>query len=339
MNEQVLTEKITDRSARVAVIGLGYVGLPLALTFSAAGFPVTGIDLSRSRVADLRDGRSYLRHVDSSRVLAAIRRPNSPFIATTDIDSSIAHSDCVVICVQTPLGQQGEPDLNPIRSAATSIAPHVRAGMLVVLVSTTYPGTTDDVVRPILEAGGLKAGLDFFLAYSPEREDPCNADFDTATIPRVVGGYSAACLRVALTLFNTVISKTVPVSSTSAAEATKLLENAYRAVNVALINEVKVVYDRLGIDVWEVIKAASSKPFGFAPFYPGPGLGGHCIPIDPIYLTWRARECDVPSRLIDAAMFVNDGMPMFVADKVANALHGAGKAMIGSRILLLGVAY
>src|SRR5262245_61349230 len=331
-----LAAKIELRSARVAVVGLGYVGLPLAETFAWGGYPVIGFDVDQDKVAKLRRGESYIGHICPERVaeLAASGR----FEPTCD-PRAFAGADAVVVCVPTPLGEAREPDLSYVERTAHTLRPHLRRGQLVVLESTTYPGTTEDLLRPILEEGGLKAGRDFFLAYSPEREDPGNRDFATRNIPKVVGGFDEASLRLAVALYEPVVDGVVPVSSTRVAEATKILENTYRAVNIALVNELKTVFTAMGIDVWEVIEAARTKPFGFQAFYPGPGLGGHCIPIDPFYLTWAARRLGLNTRFIELAGEVNTGMPNFVIERVAEALNDDGKPIKGSRICVLGVAY
>ena len=331
-----LHQRLDGRTARVAVVGLGYVGLPLAETFAAAGYPVTGFDVDASKVEKLRQGQSYIGHIPASRVAELVR--SGRFQATTD-PACFREADAIVICVPTPLTQARDPDLSYITGTGQTLAPHLRAGQLVVLESTTYPGTTDDVLRPILEQGGLRAGHDFFLAFSPEREDPGNPDFSTRTIPKVVGGFDEASGRLAVALYRPAVQGVVPVASTRVAEACKILENTYRAVNIALVNELKLVFDRMGIDVWEVIAAAKTKPFGFQAFYPGPGLGGHCIPIDPFYLTWAARQYGVNTRFIELAGEINTAMPAYVVQRTAEALNDDGKPLKGSRVLLLGVAY
>ncbi|MDA8106669.1 MAG: nucleotide sugar dehydrogenase [Nitrospiraceae bacterium] len=338
-NNRILTEllgAVENRKASVGIIGLGYVGLPLAIAFHGAGFVVRGFDVDSKKVPLLKAGKSYLRHIPSKeiRAMAASGR----FVPTDDF-SLIKDTDCVCICVPTPLSRFREPDLSYVIKTAETIARFLRPGHLIVLESTTYPGTTEEDVRPILERTGLKAGRDFFLAFSPEREDPNNPKFSTSTIPKVVGGTSPACLRAAQALYGKVIGKTVPVSSTRVAEASKLLENIYRSVNIALVNELKVCFDRMGIDIWEVIEAAKTKPFGFQAFYPGPGLGGHCIPIDPFYLTWKAREIDFHTRFIELAGEINTAMPYHVVSRVIEALNAKGEGVRGSRILVLGIAY
>jgi UDP-N-acetyl-D-glucosamine dehydrogenase len=331
-----LMSRLELRTARVAVIGLGYVGLPLAETFAAGGYPVVGFDIDAEKVKKLQTGRSYIRHISSERVVELLR--SGHFEATTD-PACFEGVDAIVICVPTPLTEAREPDLSYIVSTGEMIAPHLRPGHLVVLESSTFPGTTEEVLRPILEKSGLRAGKDFFLAYSPEREDPGNAHFSTRTIPKVVGGIDATSRDLAVALYGPVVEGVIPVSSTQVAEACKILENTYRAVNIALVNELKVVLDAMGIDVWEVIAAAKTKPFGFQAFYPGPGLGGHCIPIDPFYLTWAARKYGVSTRFIELAGEVNTAMPEYVVRRIADALNDHGKPVKGSRVCVLGVAY
>ncbi len=329
-----LIEKINSRVAVVGVIGLGYVGLPLAIEFCRSGFPVVGFDVDEEKVKLLRECKSYIKHIDSGRLLECkpLFRPVSDF-------SKLLEVDCILLCVPTPLNRHREPDLTYVINTTKTVSRYLRKGQLVVLESTTYPGTTEEIMKPILEESGLRAGEDFFLAYSPEREDPNNRSFTTSMIPKVVGGYSERCLEVAKTLYQNVVVKTVPVSSPRVAEATKLLENIYRAVNIALVNELKVLFDRMGIDIWEVIEAAKTKPFGFQAFYPGPGLGGHCIPIDPFYLTWKAREYGLNTRFIELAGEINTYMPYYVVEQVSQVLNRFRKTVNGSRILILGVAY
>jgi UDP-N-acetyl-D-glucosamine dehydrogenase len=331
-----LAARIEARTARVAVVGLGYVGLPLAETFAWGGYPVLGFDVDAGRVARLNRGESYIGHICPERVAELVG--SGRFEATTD-PGRFVEADAIVICVPTPLGEAREPDLSYIVRTAETLRPHLRAGQLVVLESTTYPGTTEDLLRPLLEESGLKAGADFFLAYSPEREDPGNRDFATRNIPKVVGGMDDASLRLAVALYEPVVDGVVPVSGTRVAEACKILENTYRAVNIALVNELKGVFACMGIDVWEVIEAAKTKPFGFQPFYPGPGLGGHCIPIDPFYLTWAARRHGVNTRFIELAGEVNTAMPAYVVERVVAALNDERKPLRGSRVCVLGVAY
>jgi UDP-N-acetyl-D-glucosamine dehydrogenase len=331
-----LMSKIKDKTAAVGVIGLGYVGLPLVLAFENAGFKVRGFDVDGEKVDLLNKGKSYIKHIPFERIEGMAERGN--FRATKDF-SLLHDADCIIICVPTPLNKQREPDLSYVFNTTKTIASTLRKGQLIALESTTYPGTTDEDMRAILEATGLQAGRDFYLAFSPEREDPNNKDFSTSTIPKVVGGYTEACLMHANALYSSIVEKTVPVSSTKAAEATKLLENIYRAVNIALVNELKILFDRMGIDVCEVIDAAKTKPFGFQAFYPGPGLGGHCIPIDPFYLTWKAREYDFHTKFIELAGEINTSMPYYVIDKVVHALNQRGKSIKSSRVLVLGLAY
>ncbi|MDJ1160258.1 nucleotide sugar dehydrogenase [Chelatococcus sp. SYSU_G07232] len=332
-----LRAALAERRATLGVIGLGYVGIPLALTAVKTGFSVLGFDIDAPRVAQINRGESFIKHIPHAAVAEAVAAER--FVATTDFDR-LAEADAVLICVPTPLTKYREPDLSFVVSTAKAIAGRLRPGQLVVLESTTYPGTTAEVLRPIFEETGLKSGVDFFLAFSPEREDPGNPDFGTSTIPKVVGGDGPDALALAETLYAQLVVKTVPVSSPATAEAVKLTENIFRAVNIALVNELKVVYGAMGIDVWEVIDAAKTKPFGFMPFYPGPGLGGHCIPIDPFYLTWKAREYDITTRFIELAGQINTAMPRFVVDRLAEALdRHARRGLNGARILVLGVAY
>jgi len=331
-----LLTKIKNHSATVGVIGLGYVGLPLVIQFVKAGFGVTGFDLDEEKIKFLNSGKSYIKHIPGEDIKAL--KESGTFKATTD-SAALKGMDCIIICVPTPLTKQLDPDLSYVLNTTRTIAKYLRKGQLVVLESTTYPGTTDQDMRAILEETGMKAGRDFFLAFSPEREDPNNKNFNTHTIPKIVGGYTKACLANADALYSSIVEKTVPVSSTRVAEAAKLLENIYRAVNIALVNELKVLFDRMDIDVYEVINAAKTKPFGFQAFYPGPGLGGHCIPIDPFYLTWKAREYDFHTRFIELAGEINTSMPYYVTGKVGEALNRQGKSISSSKILILGLAY
>ena len=331
-----LIGRIRERKASIGIIGLGYVGLPLVREFHKAGFNVTGFDVDPQKVDLLNKGKSYIRHITSESIKNLIA--DGRFKATTDF-TNLKDIDCIIICVPTPLNKHREPDLSFVFNTTRSIAGHLRKGQLIILESTTYPGTTDEDMRKILEGTGLKAGKDFYLAYSPEREDPANKDFITSKIPKVVGGYTRNCLKVAKALYDSIVIRTVPVSSTKVAEATKLLENIYRAVNIALVNEMKMLFDRMGIDIWEVIEASKTKPFGFQAFYPGPGLGGHCIPIDPFYLTWKAREYDFPTRFIELAGEINTSMPMYVVSRVADALNKISKSIKDSKILILGLTY
>lgn len=329
-----LIEKIKSRDANIGIIGLGYVGLPLVIEFCRAGFHVIGFDVDPEKVELLKKGKSYIKHIDASHI-----KQCAPLLFPTSDFSRLSEIDCIIICVPTPLNKYREPDLSYVFNTTKKIVQSLCKGQLIVLESTTYPGTTDEDMRAILEEGGLKAGIDFYLAYSPEREDPNNKSFTTRTIPKVVGGYTPECLKVADTLYSQIVEHTVPVSSTKVAEATKLLENIYRAVNIALVNELKVLFERMDIDIWEVIEAAKTKPFGFQPFYPGPGLGGHCIPIDPFYLAWKAREYDFSTRFIELAGEINTDMPYYVVEKTVWLLNKFGKSLKDSKIILLGVAY
>jgi len=331
-----LLEKIKSRQAKVGVIGLGYVGLPLSLNFARVGFKVLGLDVDPEKVRRLSKGESYLRHIDAAPIQAAVS--GGLLEATSDFSRS-PEADCLVICVPTPLTASREPDLSYITGTGEALKPYLRPGQLVVLESTTYPGTTDECLRPILESGGLKAGKDFFLAFSPEREDPGNPNFQTSSIPKVVGADTAGCREAALALYGAAIQRVVPVSTTRAAEMTKLLENIYRAVNIALVNELKMLCHRMGVDVFEVIDAAATKPFGYHAFYPGPGLGGHCIPIDPFYLTWKAREFEFATRFIELAGEINTGMTQYVVQRTMDALNEQSKPVKGSRVVVVGVAY
>jgi UDP-N-acetyl-D-glucosamine dehydrogenase len=321
----------------ISIIGLGYVGLPLCLQFARCGANVLGLDIDQKKVDDIQSGRSYIHHIAAGAIQEQVQ--SGRLQASTDF-SRVSECDAVIICVPTPLNKNREPDISYIIATGKSIAPHLRKGTLVVLESTTYPGTTDEDLRAVLEEGsGLKAGEDFYLAFSPEREDPGNPDSKVAKIPKVVGGLTPACLARAVAMYEIAVERVVPVSSCRAAEATKLLENIFRSVNIALVNELKMVYDAMGIDVWEVIEAAKTKPFGFMAFYPGPGLGGHCIPIDPFYLTWKAREYGRSTRFIELAGEINTSMPDYVIKKLTEALNEQRKPLNGSKILLVGLAY
>jgi UDP-N-acetyl-D-glucosamine dehydrogenase len=328
---------ITARSARAGVIGLGYVGLPLAMAFARAGFAVTGFDIDPSKIELIERRESYIEAVPGEVLQAECEAGR--FSATCDFDK-LNECDIIAICVPTPLTTHRDPDLSFVAHTAEAIARTLRPGQLIVLESTTYPGTTDEVVKPILERNGLRSGIDFFLGYSPEREDPGNRDFRTATIPKVVAGDGEAAAALMRAFYGATVEQIVPVSTTATAEAVKLTENIFRAVNIALVNELKLVYDAMGIDVWEVIDAAKSKPFGYMPFYPGPGLGGHCIPIDPFYLTWKSREFEVPTRFIELAGEINTAMPHHIVTRLAEALDiRCGKALSRSNVLLIGLAY
>jgi UDP-N-acetyl-D-glucosamine dehydrogenase len=330
-----LLAKIENRTACVGIIGLGYVGLPLARAFSSRGFPVLGFDIDPAKITRLHAGESYIGHIPPE----TVREMLSQGFEATNQFARLDEPDAILICVPTPLTDAREPDLSYVVNSARAVAACLRPGQLVVLESTTYPGTTRQVVQPILEAGGLKAGRDFFLAFSPEREDPGNAGHSAPAIPKVVGGLEEQALKLGAALYGQVVVRVVSVSSPEVAEACKILENTYRAINIALVNELKVLYDKMGIDVWEVIEAAKTKPFGFQAFYPGPGLGGHCIPIDPFYLTWVARKYGMTTRLIELAGEINTAMPHYVVHKVADALNDRGKPLKGTKITLLGMAY
>jgi UDP-N-acetyl-D-glucosamine dehydrogenase len=331
-----LLEKIQSRRARTGVVGLGYVGLPLAVELARAGFRTTGIDLDQRKIAEIEAGRSYIPDVSTADVTAL--KQAGRLDATTDF-SVVKDLDTINICVPTPLRKTKDPDMSFIVSAVEAIAKHLHAGMLIVLESTTYPGTTDEVVQPILETTGLKAGVDFFIAFSPERVDPGNPTFHTHNVPKVVGGLTADCAMLAGALYGTAIETIVPVSSTRVAEMVKLLENTFRAVNIGLVNELALMCDKMNIDVWEVVDAAKTKPFGFMAFYPGPGLGGHCIPIDPFYLSWKAKQTGFDPRFIELAGHINGGMPHYVVEKIADALNTRRKSVNGSKILIAGIAY
>ncbi|MDP4173271.1 MAG: nucleotide sugar dehydrogenase [Bacteroidota bacterium] len=366
-----LIEKINDKSAVVGVIGLGYVGLPLALEFALKGFNVIGFDVDKRKMEFLEQKKTYIKHINSEKIANAVE--SGRFTSTSDF-SRLTDADAIIICVPTPLDEHREPDMRFVIKTANTVADYLREGQLVVLESTTYPGTTDEVLLPLFENAPnrqklslseektksftetsyfiseeyqfpkdthkhFRVGKDFYLAFSPEREDPNNKDYSTTTIPKVVGGVTPSCREIAKALYDTIIVKTIPVSSTRVAEATKLLENIYRSVNIALVNELKMVFDKMDIDIWEVIEAASSKPFGFHPFYPGPGLGGHCIPIDPFYLTWKVREHDVSTKFIELAGEINTFQPYYVVDKAIEALNKLMKSLNGSKVLILGAAY
>lgn len=331
-----LRELIDKKTARIGIIGLGYVGLPLANAFIRAGFRILGFDVDPQKIAMLEAGDSYIKHLPSRWIQEWTAA--GQFSATCEMQR-LKEADCIVICVPTPLNESRDPDMTYIESTARQISRALRPGQLVILESTTYPGTTRDVVLPILRQSGLVPGVDFYLAFSPEREDPGNANFTASTIPKVVGGWNAKSLELANALYAAAVAKTVPVSSCEVAEACKILENTYRCVNIAMVNELKVLFARMGLDIWEVIEAAKTKPFGFQPFYPGPGLGGHCIPIDPFYLTWLARKFEMPTRFIELAGEINTAMPRYVVGKVAEALNHVGKPVRRSKVSILGVAY
>ena len=329
-------DRVESRRARIGVIGLGYVGLPLAVEFAKKGFRVTGFEINKRRAGILNAGRSYIQDVPTAEVRELVA--DGKLRATLDF-SELKSMDAIDICVPTPLRKTKDPDVSYIVAAVQEIAPRLKRGQLVVLESTTYPGTTDELVRPMLEEGGLRAGKDFFLAFSPERVDPGNPTYQTKNIPKVVGGTSPDCTRAASLLYGTVIERIIPVASTQVAETVKLLENTFRSVNIGLVNEVALMCDKMKIDVWEVIEAAATKPFGFMPFYPGPGLGGHCIPIDPFYLSWKARQSGFEARFIELAGQVNASMPHHVARRVGEALNTRRKSVRGARVLVLGIAY
>src|SRR5690554_772315 len=333
--QQATIERLKQKEALIGVVGLGYVGLPLVLRYNAIGFRVLGIDIDEGKVARLNAGQSYIEHIPAGKIAEATR---SGFEATTDF-SRASECDALILCVPTPLNRYREPDMSFVINTTEALRPYLRAGQVVSLESTTYPGTTEEELLPRVQHGGLVAGEDIFLVYSPEREDPGNPDFETRTIPKIIGGHTPACLEVGMALYEQAIDQVVPVSSPRAAEKTKLLENIHRAVNIGLVNEMKIVADRMGIDIFEVVDAAATKPFGFTAYYPGPGLGGHCIPIDPFYLTWKAREYGLHTRFIELSGEVNRSMPEYVLNKLVDGLNENGKALKGSRILVLGIAY
>ena len=330
-----LTSQIINRKSTIGIIGLGYVGLPLAIRFSEEGFRVMGFDVDGKKVQMLNSGESYIKHIDAKLIDTIVR---NGFKATSDFNH-IPSTAVILICVPTPLGVHNEPDLSYIHSTLQSIKPHLTENQLLVLESTTYPGTTEEEIVPVVEKAGFKIGTNFFVGYSPEREDPGNKNFTTKTIPKVVSGYTENCLEVTKALYDQIVDQTVPVSSPKVAEMTKILENIHRAVNIGLVNELKMVADKMDIDIYEVINAAATKPFGFTPYYPGPGLGGHCIPIDPFYLSWKAKQVGIDTRFIELAGEINTAMPAYVVQKVGEALNSVGKSIKGSQILILGLAY
>jgi len=343
--KKALLEKINNKTATVGIIGMGYVGLPLALEFAEKGFLTIGFDIDEKKIPLLNSGSSYINHIKADKIKKVV--DSKKFFATTDF-SKLAESDAVIICVPTPLNEHREPDMTYIENSGKVIAKYLKAGQFIVLESSTYPGTTEEILQPLFEEAPVTqgsgknkfaVGKDFYLAFSPEREDPNNLKYSTATIPKVVGGVTPDCLEIATALYNHVIIQTVPVSSPRAAEATKLLENIYRSINIALVNELKMVFERMDIDVWEVVDAAATKPFGFQAFYPGPGLGGHCIPIDPFYLTWKAREYDINTKFIELAGEINTFMPYYVIEKAAEVLNKNKKSLNGSKVLIVGAAY
>lgn len=334
--QAALLQRLRNRDAVIGIVGLGYVGLPLLLTYAEAGFQVLGLDIDAAKIESLQSGRSYISHIESQRVQAALSLGR---MKVCQDFHGVAEADALILCVPTPLTRYREPDLSFIRATIASLAPHLRAGHVISLESTTYPGTTEEELRPLIEAQGLQVGVDVFLVYSPEREDPGSLQFKTATIPKLMGGSTPACSEVGMALYEQAICEVVPLSSTRAAEMTKLVENIHRAVNIGLMNELKPLADRMGIDLYEVIHAAATKPFGFVPYYPGPGLGGHCVPIDPFYLTWKAREFGMHTRFIELAGEINSAMPAYVVYKIAEALNQMAKPLNGSRVLVLGIAY
>ena len=331
-----LENKIKNKKSIIGVIGMGYVGLPLVKTFLNKGFDVVGFDIDEKKVRMLNKGKSYIKHVTAEELRGFLNKKK--FQATADF-AALERVDAIIICVPTPLDAHNNPDLSFVLKTTETISKNLRKGQLVILESTTYPGTTEEEILPLLEAGGLKAGEDFFLAYSPERENPGDKVHTTEKIPKVVGGVTPGCSRVAKTLYDQIIKKTVPVSSPKVAEATKIMENVFRSVNIAMVNEMKMIFDRMGIDVWEVIQAASTKPFGFMPFFPGPGYGGHCIPVDPFYLAWKAKEVDQPTKFIELAGEINTFMPYYVVTKTIEALNENGKSIKRAKIFILGLAY
>ncbi|RRW46123.1 nucleotide sugar dehydrogenase [Pseudomonas luteola] len=333
--KQQLLEKLNNKTGIIGVVGLGYVGLPLVLRYAEVGYKVVGFDIDQSKIDHISEGKSYIEHISAAAIAAAVEKG---FEATTDFTRA-SDVDALILCVPTPLNKYREPDLSFVLNTTDSLVPYLRPGQVVSLESTTYPGTTDEELLPRIESRGFKVGEDVFLVYSPEREDPGNQNFTTRTIPKVCGGHTPACQEIGMALYGQVIDRVVPVSSTRAAEMTKLLENIHRAVNIGLVNEMKVVADKMGIDIHEVIRAAATKPFGFVPYYPGPGLGGHCIPIDPFYLTWKAREYGLHTRFIELAGEVNSAMPDYVVSKLTAALNQRKKSVNGSKILVLGIAY
>lgn len=335
MYKDALIKKLNEKTAVIGIVGLGYVGLPLSIRYSEAGYKVVGFDIDPAKIDTLKSGQTYIEHIAATGILNAIE---SGFEPTSDF--SKAHDvNALIICVPTPLSKHREPDLSFVLNTLETLLPHLRGGQVVSLESTTYPGTTEEELRPRIERSGFQIGEDFFLVFSPEREDPGNPKFSTRNIPKICGGTTPSCLEVGLALYGQVIDTMVPVSSTQAAELTKLLENIHRAVNIGLVNEMKIIADRMGIDIHEVIRAAATKPFGFVPYYPGPGLGGHCIPIDPFYLTWKAREYGLHTRFIELAGEINSAMPEWVIEKITDALNEREKSIRGSRILVLGIAY
>ena len=331
-----LSGKIQTRKAKIGIIGMGYVGIPLGLEFEKAGFTIIGFDKDKKRVDDINNGKQVMKHISSNLMSEFIKSNRAT--ATTDF-TKIQEADCLILCVPTPLDEHEQPDMSYVESATNEISKNISKGQLIVLESTTYPGTTREIVMPLLEKSNLKAGKDFFLAYSPEREDPGNKQFSVSKIPKVIGGYTNNCLQMACELYDTIVSETVKVSSMETAESTKLMENIFRAVNIAMVNELKLVFDRMGVNIWEVIDAAKTKPFGFMPFYPGPGMGGHCIPIDPFYLSWKAKEFNTEAKFIELAGEINRKMTENIAHRVGKALNDDKKSIRESKILIIGLAY
>ena len=334
--KNILLDSFNEKKATISIVGLGYVGLPLALTFIKAGYKVVGIDNDENKINSINNGESYLHHIRNSQIKSA--KKNNLFNAYSD-PSKVSQANAIILCVPTPLNRYREPDLSYILNTMKSLKPYLKEGQILSLESTTYPGTTEEKLLPIIDECGLRVGENFFLIYSPEREDPGNKDYNTETIPKVIGGITPSCTEIGIALYQNAIKEIVPVSSTRTAEMTKLLENIHRAVNIGLMNELKPLADRMGIDLYEVIKAASTKPFGFVPYFPGPGLGGHCIPIDPFYLTWKAREFEMHTRFIELAGEINTAMPSYVVQKTAEALNKVAKSVNRSKILLCGITY
>jgi len=331
-----LSNKIKTKNAKIGIIGMGYVGIPLGLEFVKAGFSVTGFDKDKKRVDDINSGKQVMKHISSNLMAEFIDQGKGT--ATMDF-TKMRDTDCLIICVPTPLDEHEQPDMSYVENATNEISKNLSKGKLIILESTTYPGTTREIVMPLLEKSNLKAGNDFFLAYSPEREDPGNKDFSVSKIPKVMGGYTENCLQLTSELYETIVSETVKVSSMETAESTKLMENIFRAVNIAMVNELKLIFDRMGVNIWEVIEAAKTKPFGFMPFYPGPGMGGHCIPIDPFYLSWKAKEFNTEAKFIELAGEINRKMTENIAHRVGKALNDDKKSIRGSKILMIGLAY
>jgi len=335
MNEKKIIKKINDKEAKIGIIGMGYVGIPLGIEFAQNGFSVVGFDTDNVKIKNINSGKQIMKHISTKMMNTFVKNGGK---ATSDF-TELKSVDCILVCVPTPLDIYEQPDMSFVEKATNSISRNIKEGQIVVLESTTYPGTTKEIIKPILEKSGLVAGNDFFLAYSPEREDPGNKDFSVSKIPKVIGGLTPKCLNVANALYSQIIEKTIKVSSPEAAEATKLMENIFRAVNIAMVNELKLIFERMNINIWEVIEAANSKPFGFMPFYPGPGMGGHCVPIDPFYLSWKAKEYNTEAKFIELAGEINRKMTENVAHRVGKALNDHSKSIRNSNILVLGLAY